>query len=166
MMIPKLPFRASQRCERGASIVECAMVLPFLVVLLMGVVDIGRAVSTYLALTQVAHEAVRFAAVQPNLEQGNYSSPVPVSAVAQANVESRVRILLQDQELDLSAADFQLHSEFKPLPNPADGGLPLAQDDTVAIQLQISFETLFPLFPSLPMTVRARGPYLFQRVAT
>jgi hypothetical protein len=51
------------RSERGQSLVESAMVLPILVMLLLGVVDIGRVVWANDGITQAAREAARWAIV-------------------------------------------------------------------------------------------------------
>ncbi len=39
--------KAATRGERGASLVEAAMVLPLLIILFLGIVDFGVAISDY-----------------------------------------------------------------------------------------------------------------------
>jgi len=51
--------------ERGANLVELALLLPFLFMLLMGVADLGRAFYTYVSLTNAAREGARFASRFP-----------------------------------------------------------------------------------------------------
>jgi Flp pilus assembly protein TadG len=46
------------RDERGASIIELAMVMPFFAALIIGVVDLSRAFSTKLQLEQAAYRAI------------------------------------------------------------------------------------------------------------
>jgi Flp pilus assembly protein TadG len=53
--------RASQ--ERGAAAVEFALVLPVLVLLLLGIVELGMAFNTQLTLTAAAREGVRVMAL-------------------------------------------------------------------------------------------------------
>ncbi|MBA4180704.1 MAG: pilus assembly protein TadE [Anaerolinea sp.] len=53
-----------RRTEAGQSLVEFAMVLPFFLVLLFGLVDFGRAFYTWLQVTNAAREGARAAAVQ------------------------------------------------------------------------------------------------------
>jgi len=59
--------RRSPRCrgERGANLVEMALVLPLLLMLLMGVVDVGRAFYSYVTLTNAVREGARFASRFP-----------------------------------------------------------------------------------------------------
>lgn len=45
--------------ERGAAAVELALVLPFLLLLICGIVDFGRAYNAQLTLTHAAREATR-----------------------------------------------------------------------------------------------------------
>lgn len=49
--------------ERGAAIVEMALILPLLVVLVFGIVEFGRAYNTQVTLTHSAREAVRVLAI-------------------------------------------------------------------------------------------------------
>ena len=55
--------------ERGANLVEMALVLPLLMMFLMGVLDFGRAYYSYVTLTNAAREGARFASRFPY--QGN-----------------------------------------------------------------------------------------------
>jgi Flp pilus assembly protein TadG len=53
--------------DRGAAAVEVALLLPILLVLVMGIIDFGRALHAQITLTQAAREGVRVAALnQPN----------------------------------------------------------------------------------------------------
>jgi Flp pilus assembly protein TadG len=55
--------RALRRNERGAAIVEFALVVPLLLLLLWGIVDIGRAFYTLNNLASAVREGARTAAV-------------------------------------------------------------------------------------------------------
>jgi Flp pilus assembly protein TadG len=48
------------RREEGQSYVETALVLPFLILLVMGVLDIGRAFNAYIVVTNAAREGARY----------------------------------------------------------------------------------------------------------
>lgn len=49
--------------ERGAAAVEFALLLPFLLLVLFGIIDFGRAWNMQIALTQAAREGVRVLAL-------------------------------------------------------------------------------------------------------
>jgi len=51
--------------DAGANLVEMALILPFLLLLMVGVVDVGRAFYYYISLTNAAREGVRLASQFP-----------------------------------------------------------------------------------------------------
>ncbi len=59
------PVRPKPR-ERGASIVELALIAPVMVLLVMGVLDLGRAYRMNIRLENAAREGAAFAQVYPN----------------------------------------------------------------------------------------------------
>jgi Flp pilus assembly protein TadG len=60
-------FTKFRRDDRGAAMVEFAIVVPLLFTLVFGIVDIGRAYFLYNNLTNAAREGARYGAVQPAL---------------------------------------------------------------------------------------------------
>jgi Flp pilus assembly protein TadG len=62
--------------ERGVALVEFALVLPLLLVLLLGMIDVGKAVNYWNDETHLANEAARYAAV--------YKNPGPQSTLNQS----------------------------------------------------------------------------------
>jgi Flp pilus assembly protein TadG len=54
------------RNEDGAALVEFALVLPLLLVLLLGMVDLGKAYNYWIDETHLSHTAARWAAVNKN----------------------------------------------------------------------------------------------------
>lgn len=48
-----------RRSERGANLVEAALVVPILILILAGVVDLGRAFYNYISLANAAREGAR-----------------------------------------------------------------------------------------------------------
>jgi Flp pilus assembly protein TadG len=67
--------------EAGVAVVEFALVAPLLLILVFGIIDLGRAYSTLNQLAASAREGARYAAVLPN----------PVSSSAQAQVRQTVK---------------------------------------------------------------------------
>lgn len=67
--------RVLSRCrdERGTSLVELALVLPILLVLLLGMIDFGKAVNYWIDDTHLANLGARYAAVNNN--PGTNASP-------------------------------------------------------------------------------------------
>jgi Flp pilus assembly protein TadG len=65
------------RNERGTALVEFALVLPLVLLLLLGMIDVGKAVNYWNDETHLANEAARYAAVN--------NSPDPNWAIAPCN---------------------------------------------------------------------------------
>jgi len=59
-------FRWSKKKERGQSMLEFALVLPVLLVVLAGVLDLGRLYFAYVAVTDAAGEGASYAAIHPD----------------------------------------------------------------------------------------------------
>lgn len=53
------------REERGQSLVEVALTLPILIIILVAILDLGRAYLTYIALSDAAAEGAAYAAIHP-----------------------------------------------------------------------------------------------------
>jgi Flp pilus assembly protein TadG len=70
--------RLPLRDERGVALVEFALVLPLVLVLLLGMIDVGKAVNYWNDETHLANEAARYAAV--------YKNPGPQSTLNQSIV--------------------------------------------------------------------------------
>jgi Flp pilus assembly protein TadG len=66
--------------ERGSQIVELAIVLPFLVVLTVGIFDFGAAFNLKQKLNNTAREGARFATNEPTVDLGA-TEPASVQAV-------------------------------------------------------------------------------------
>ena len=55
-----------ERHNKGGSMVELALLLPLLVLILAGVVDLGRAFHDYIVITNASREGARYASHFPN----------------------------------------------------------------------------------------------------
>ena len=60
------PMGPRGRTENGQSLVEFALVLPLLLILLLGILDFGRAVAAYNAVSNGARSGARVAIVDQN----------------------------------------------------------------------------------------------------
>lgn len=56
----------ANRSAPGQSLVEMALTLPLLLILSLGAIDVGRALTAYLGLVDAAHEGALYAAWQPS----------------------------------------------------------------------------------------------------
>ena len=64
-----MPSRAGRRApDRGAAAVEAALVLPLLLMIVFGIIDIGRMVNAQLRVTEAAREGARALALGANAQ--------------------------------------------------------------------------------------------------
>ena len=57
--------RRSGRCERGQAVVELALTIPFIVLLLLGIIQLGLVVRDEILTVHASREAARVGAVDP-----------------------------------------------------------------------------------------------------
>jgi Flp pilus assembly protein TadG len=62
-----------RRKEKGQSLLEFALALPVLLIILAGVLDLGRAYYVYVALTDAAAEGATYAAIKPSDTDGVFT---------------------------------------------------------------------------------------------
>jgi Flp pilus assembly protein TadG len=65
MALDMRSLRIGSREERGQSVIEVALLMPLLLVIVLGVVDIGRTYAVKSAVTSAAREAALYAARDP-----------------------------------------------------------------------------------------------------
>ena len=78
--------RADETRQRGAALVEFALLLPLLLMLLLGIVSVGLAYNHQISLTHAARESGRFAATLPVSNFGTIEAWL--DAVAAQTVEN------------------------------------------------------------------------------
>lgn len=79
-----LSMKRSRKLSRGQALVETALILPVFLALLLGIVDMGRAVWATTSLASAAREAARFAIVHG----GNDNTPCPVGPTTRVSLPS------------------------------------------------------------------------------
>lgn len=109
------------RRQKGQSLVEAALILPILLLLLVGVVDLGRAMSTKIALTNASREGARYASRYPDQKSSI------IAAV--------------DAELDANGLGIDTDEvEIEIVPDPSV--TPAAQGAKVTVTCTYPFETI------------------------
>jgi Flp pilus assembly protein TadG len=94
---------ASQRKERGSSLVEQSFIIVFLLTLMLGIIDCGRALYTYHFVSNVAREATRWASVRSTTCN---ASAVPPGPATNGDVQSTFTANLTTMGLDPSKITF------------------------------------------------------------
>ncbi len=121
------------RRDRGQSIVELAIVLPLLLLILLGCLDLGRAFAVRMALANGAREGARYASKFPDAD------PSDLEAMARQDIAAQG---LDDSKLHVSVT----------VPDTQKGGL----------SVQVTAEYSLPMFTTYlfggkPLVIRARS---------
>jgi Flp pilus assembly protein TadG len=109
-------IRKRLRSEKGQSFVEFAIILPVALVLIFGVVELGKAASYWLDSSHLANEGARYAAVD-SCPLGDCATPdgtaVPLAIKCQAEttqLKNATTVYLQDLTGQPASGPFQVQS--------------------------------------------------------
>lgn len=79
-----------ERSERGAVAVEFAILAPVLILLLMGIMEFGRAYNAQVSLTNAAREGVRVMAISNNQASARTAAKNAAVALSPTLVDSNI----------------------------------------------------------------------------
>jgi Flp pilus assembly protein TadG len=149
-------FMRRSKGERGASLVEFALVLPVLVVLVFGIIDFGFAFNSYIEVRSGAREGARLAAVNNGCSAT--SGGCTASDTAERDdliADTRERITgLAD------AADVGVNISFP------DAGAAKNAGNNVAVCLVYPFNSVTGLFSFLNVDLKSKGVMRLEQTAT
>jgi hypothetical protein len=134
---------STRRKERGQSLVEVALTLPILLLILSGLLDIGRVYYIYIALEEAAQEAATFLAQNPWC-QGPTDIP-PADAVLDNcsnpnNAEFRI-YNASNQEIEPAQVDSIAYT----FPEDLGGNPIIGIGSTVTVTIRYDFPLVTPL---------------------
>lgn len=180
-------YRAREKfdCERGASFVEGAMVLPLLIFLAFGAIEIGRALNQYVNLVSIAEEGARvgsrIAGVSPGTLISSYdphsntttvisASPNTVALLQSKHIDilNKVTPLIQLNQENLSVTGIQIQTRY--IRHNSGGGV---RNDSLSVNIRANYVGLFRAtnfvfsifgLQGLPIRTEAIGPYIDQRI--
>jgi len=131
-------------CERGQAMVEFALVLPLLLILLLGMMDFGKATNYWVDENHLAAEGARLAAVA-----GSNAAPVGVNCLdgsTPTSLASYIQCQADTREL-LNGGTSQVASPARVCITPLAG----ADGSTGAVSdpIKVSVSVTYSLLPSL-----------------
>lgn len=136
-----------KRCsdERGSAFLEFAISLPFLITVIIGVIDIGRGMREYFLLKAAVIEGAERAMSLSNLT-GSLGCSSGTYDRSHEQVHQRVEELLTLQS--------------RALTTPCVSSAVSSSDKTVMVRASAKFQAIFPLFDGVSIAAEARMPYL------
>jgi Flp pilus assembly protein TadG len=143
----KTGIRMSLRSrERGSSLVELAFVLAFLLTMVFGIVDFGRALYTYHFVSNAAREATRWASVRGR------TSTLPGGWADNTNVQTLVKNV-SGMGLDPTKITATTSWPITSFSSPTCGATPNNPGCVVEVQVQYEYDFLFPFLRIAPLTM-------------
>lgn len=104
-----------QHNERGAAMVEFAIILPVLLLLVFGIIEFGRAHNTQLTLTHAAREGVRTYAITQDQAQGETTAQLAATTLDPAQMTISMTPCVIDQPTTMTIEyPFQFFIPFLP----------------------------------------------------
>ncbi len=165
----RLPLTGND-AESGVALFEFSIVLPFLLLFIMAIWDLGRALNEYLTVSRIVYEGTRFAASVPGLEtpttvsagvtkgetDGLINAVVPLDVVTHKRVRDRISQILVRYNIPFSDANVKTQV----VKDYSGGGVP---NFTVTVGVRLRFRSNFPLLDQLLSQVgsESTGPYMF-----
>src|SRR5277367_1468988 len=131
--------------ERGTTLLESAVTISVLLLMMFGVVGFGTALYTYHFVSNTAREATRWASVRGNTCADGLSGGCPASS---ADVTTYVQNLSTGIGLDPTKVTTTTTWVAPPNNLAICASQPNSPGCVVKVQVQYSFQFLFPLLPS------------------
>jgi len=135
-ILSRRSLRKQAPTERGQSLVEFALMLPVLLIMLMGTLDIGRMYFAYIAIQNAAGEGALYAAIHPDCVR---ASDGPQCADPN-NAEFRAIHESPGGAVDWTRVTIEAE--------PADRS-GLREGDPIAIQVRYQYDILTPVISPL-----------------
>jgi Flp pilus assembly protein TadG len=138
-------MRSRSKSEHGQSMVELALILPILVLMMIGLFDLGRIVFTGNALSDGARHGARHAATDP--DDADYCSRVDAaiqSAIRGQPLSTYTVTYTTVDEVGVETGDYVLCEDG--VDGPDKGSLPLTArpGDRVRVDLEASLDLITP----------------------
>jgi hypothetical protein len=148
------------RHDEAASTVEFALVAPLLFLLLVGILDLGRAVNAFVTVSNAAREGSHYAILHPT------AAPAAIASAV------RARVVPLDETQVVVSSSYYSGSTFAPWPL---GGIPASSPAPSAVPVRVSvcypwsaatfIGRFFPATSPAPCGAAGRDAY-FQATST
>jgi hypothetical protein len=144
MMLRQPQFAIPTRQRRGAALVEMALVLPLFLLVVLGIIEFGRAMMVGQVVTNAARHGTRLAVLDGSTN---------------TEVESEIRLFLQEA-LGADPSDVSITIEVEPYPgnpDPADELAAALPKDTCRIQVRIPYSEVGYITGNFLQSSQLRG---------
>jgi Flp pilus assembly protein TadG len=137
--------------ERAQAIVEFAIVLPILMLLLVGILEVGRMIFIYSAVNNASREAARYGSAVGLADGGVYSKFQYCSEIRNVARRSTFFMTLTDSDIDINYDDgpASVGSPFDNCPagTTADTSITVVSGDRVTVTVRADYSPMVNLIP-------------------
>ena len=128
-----------RRSRRGQTIVEFALILPIFVLLLVGIIDFGRAVYASSTVQNAARQAIRVGIVDQN-----------ASVIEQAAIDHAVALGLTGADVDVNFLDADFSTGGTCAAEPVEGCI-------VEVEVRYEYNAATPILGGIVGTINMSG---------
>jgi Flp pilus assembly protein TadG len=141
------PVRAAfARRERGSSLLEQSFILVFLLTVMFGIIDCGRALYTYHFVSNVAREASRWASVRSQSCDGSALSGCP-GDLSGDNLRTAFKANLSSMGLDPTKVTFTTSWVVPPGVGAASCPTPISNNVGCMVHVDVTYAYTFLFAP-------------------
>ena len=145
------PLASTNHSQRGATVVEYALVAPLLFLLIFGVIEFGRGIATYSAASTAAREAARYATA---VGESPYTPGVPryadCAGIRRAAEAKAVMLDWDRTDITISydtGPGTPVKSTCGGTPSPTEGTV--LSGDRVLVEVSTEFTSPIPLISNI-----------------
>jgi Flp pilus assembly protein TadG len=144
--------------ERAQAIVEFAIVLPILMMLLVGILEVGRMIFIYSAVNNASREAARYASAVGLADGGVYNKYQYCSEIRNVAKRSAFLITLADPNITITYDDGPGTSTFDDCPTvTADTTVKVDSGQRVNVSVTATYNPMVNLVPVSSRTFTSRS---------
>lgn len=147
--------------ERAQAIVEFAIVLPILLMLLVGILEVGRMVFIYAAVNNASREAARYGSAVGLADGGTYTKYRHCAGIRDAARRSAFFMSLPDTNIIINYDDgpASVDAPFDSCPNGVteDTSITVNSGQRVTVTVNAAYSPMVTLLPINPRTFSSRS---------
>lgn len=147
-------FKRGNKRERGHAMTEMALTLPIILILVMGIMDFGRALFIYSQLSNAAREGARWGSVQGVIPQGGieqYRDCVSIRAAVVDKFGLALDLKPEDIVIEYDDGVTLLSGDCNGTVGPAADTI--QQGDRIRVTIKTEFAFITPFVSSFISTV-------------
>lgn len=145
-------FRARGDRDRGASLIEFALVAPLLFLLIFGVIEFARVIHGFSTVWSVAREGARYATTVGDTDGMNGPNYLDCDAIVDAALSKVAGIAIDDGDITVKYFDDTgtevADCDVNP-PAPAAGGADIDNGFTIEVSANSTFDAVVPLLSAV-----------------